>query len=148
MGPRLQAGVTGITSVVVLAAAGMYLATPTRLALAIDVQAAGRVAASQVVIYGGAKDVQGRPLRGILVTVNHGIRKLVRDLSTTSKSDGTFRAVSHLRNGRYIVVVSQTIRHKRVASRSTVQLQRAHAYRVTIKQTRGGGLSVVPVRGY
>jgi hypothetical protein len=135
-------------SVAAVAAAVSYLAEPTSLALAVSVVDLGRVSAHQEIIYGAARTVSGGPLAGVHVAIAKASKPSKAVLKSTTRADGTFRAVAHMASGRYAISASVRVRGKLVTTTTRARLALGRAYRITIKQRRGGGLSVVPVRGY
>lgn len=138
---------TGALSLIVVVLAGAYVIAPTRMALAVEVQAdAGtHVSARQVVIYGKAVDFRGRSLKGVRVLIKQKNRT---KLATTSRRDGTFRVVGRLASGSYIVTVVRRAKGKTTTVKVKARFKRGHAYRVSVKLVRTGGLSLVPIHSY
>lgn len=142
---------TALTSLLAIAAASVYLFEPTPMAWAIAVRTipSATVSPKVEVVYGRALDGRNRPLAGVRISIDRRRGKvLIALVSATSRSDGTFRIVSRLGVGAYVLVVTGRSGQKAISRTHPVRLAPGHAFRVTVTLVRTGGLSVIPVRTY
>ena len=142
---------TAVASVLSLAVAGAYVATPTQSVLAIGVRsvAAPLVPAGHEMIYGSARDAAGRPMVGVKIVVGRSTRTgLTPLLSFRSAAAGTLRKVVALPAGRYVIKVTWTRGGATLTVTKKISLRPGNAYFLTIRALHSGGLLVLPVRGY
>lgn len=138
---------TAVISALVLMFAAAYLVAPARTALAIDVgvDSSIKVPANQLLIYGKARDYRSKPLANVRIAFSSAGQV---KLTLLSRHDGTFRRASSLKTGKYVVKVSRKSAGKTRSAHASLRLARGHAYRVTIRVVRSGGLTILPVRAY
>jgi hypothetical protein len=138
---------TALISLLAVTMAAVYLATPTRTALAVEVSVDSSVSVplNKVVIYGRARDYRGRPVARVRIAVSKARRVT---LVALSRADGTFRKSSSLASGAYILVASRKSKGKTRSARASIKIRHGRAYRVTVRLVRSGGLTIVPVRAY
>lgn len=148
---RIGDYVTAAVSLLALVLVGAYLATPTRLALGLEIRegSAAQVPKGRTVIFGSVTDAQGEGVKGARIELSHkkGGRR-VKDLAMSSGSDGTFRKASKLKRGTYALEVSMKSGGKKVTARKTLKLQPGRAYSVDVQKKARGGLTLIPVRAY
>lgn len=138
---------TALMSALAVLAAVAYLVAPAKVALAVEVAVASsvRVPANRVLIYGSASDSRRRPLANIRISVRKPRQTTV---TLVSGRDGTFRKMTALKAGRYVLTVSRRSSGKTRTARATITFARGRAYRITVRLVRTGGLTMLPIRAY
>jgi hypothetical protein len=144
--------VAGTSGFVVLSSA-VYVAAPTKLALAVETSSdhAFNPRGASEVLYGRATDLRGGGVFGVRidVTASHDDGNRPR-VVLVSGPDGTFRQQVHLNPGVYTLSVSDAIgrHHDLERVEKNIRLQRGQTYRIDVEIRRHGVFAFLPVSSY
>lgn len=143
----IAAFATAVVSALAVMAAVAYLVAPAKVALAVEVATASsvHVPANKILLYGKASDYRRRPLANIRISVSKPGQTTT---TLVSGRDGTFRKMTALKAGRYVLTVSRRSSGKTRTARSGIRFARGRAYRITVRLVRSGGLTMLPIRAY